>query len=142
MGIISSLFGSGSPPPTVGGSLISATAELPAELKPFYKELLGKAQALYKTKTEEGYKPYTGPTLAKFTPEQEAAFTGIAGLQGQVAPQFEKARTFTTAGAAPITTEDITEKMSPYQQAVIDLEKAEAQKTFESNNYQKYVKHK
>ena len=132
MGIISSLFGSGSPPPTVGGSLISATAELPAELKPFYKELLGKAQALYKTKTEEGYKPYTGPTLAKFTPEQEAAFTGIAGLQGQVAPQFEKARTFTTAGAAPITTEDITEKMSPYQQAVIDLEKAEAQKTFES----------
>ena len=39
MGIISSLFGSGSPPPAVGGSLISASAELPAELKPFYKEL-------------------------------------------------------------------------------------------------------
>jgi hypothetical protein len=131
MGIISSLFGSGTPQPTVGGQAV-AVQELPAELKPYYKDILGKAQALYKTKTDEGYQRYAQPTIAKFTPEQEAAFTGIAGLQGQVAPQFQQARTFTTAGAAPITTEDITAKMSPYQQAVIDLEKAEAQKTFES----------
>ena len=132
MAILSSLFGAQQQQPAVGAQPI-AGAEIPAELKPYYTDILSKAQALYDKRTEEGFVPYEGPTIAQFTPEQEQAFTGIAGLQGQVAPKFAEAERITKEAIAPITGEQIQEAMSPYQQAVIDIEKREAQKAFEQN---------
>ena len=79
MGFLSSLFQTGAPVQQVAGPTI-ATSKLPEELAPYYKDILGKAQALYKEKTAEGYQPYTGPTIAAFSPEQEQAFTGLAVL--------------------------------------------------------------
>ena len=131
MAFLSSLFQTGAPVPQVAGPAVM-TQKLPEELAPFYKDILGKAQALYKEKTAEGYKPYVGPTIAEFSPEQQQAFTGIAGLQGQAKPVFDEAMGLTRGAAAPITGEQITEYMSPYQQAVTDIEKREAQKTYES----------
>ena len=132
MAILSSLFGAQQQQPAVGAQPI-AGAEIPAELKPYYTDILSKAQALYDKRTEEGFVPYEGPTIAQFTPEQEQAFTGIAGLQGQVAPKFAEAERITKEAIAPITGEQIQEAMSPYQQAVVDIEKREAQKSFEQN---------
>ncbi len=130
MGIISSFFGERPAAPQTGGFTVGS--EIPKELAPYYKDILGKAQALYEDKTAEGYQPYTGPSLAEFTPEQQQAFTGISGLQGLTAPKFDEAAQLTRDAAAPITTEQITEYMNPYQQAVVDIEKREAQKTYES----------
>tara|TARA_R110002020_G_scaffold377125_1_gene588210 strand:- start:108 stop:3272 length:3165 start_codon:yes stop_codon:yes gene_type:complete len=130
MGIISSFFGERPAAPQTGGFTVGS--EIPQELAPYYKDILGKAQALYEDKTAEGYQPYTGPSLAEFTPEQQQAFTGISGLQGLTAPKFDEAAQLTRDAAAPITTEQITEYMNPYQQAVVDIEKREAQKQFES----------
>ena len=130
MGIISSFFGERPAAPQTGG--FTQGAQIPEELAPYYKDILGKAQALYDAQTAEGYQPYQGPTLAQFTPEQEQAFTGIAGLQGTTAPVFEEAMGLTREAAAPITTEQVEEYMNPYQQAVVDIEKREAQKQFES----------
>ena len=130
MGIISSFFGERPAAPQTGGFTVGE--EIPQELAPYYKDILGKAQALYEDKTAEGYQPYTGPSLAEFTPEQQQAFTGISGLQGLTAPKFDEAAQLTRDAAAPITTEQITEYMNPYQQAVVDIEKREAQKQFES----------
>ena len=132
MAILSSLFGAQQQQPAVGAQPI-AGAEIPAELKPYYTDILSKAQALYDKRTEEGFVPYEGPTIAQFTPEQEQAFTGIAGLQGQVAPKFAEAERITKEAISPITGEQIQEAMSPYQQAVVDIEKREAQKSFEQN---------
>ena len=132
MAVLSSLLGFGTPQQTVPAQQM-LSGQLAPELAPFYKDILGKAQALYQTKEAEGFQPYTGPTIAEFTPEQEQAFTGLAGLSGTTAPQFEEARTFTKAAAAPVTTEEIEARMSPYQQAVVDIEKREAQKQFEQN---------
>ena len=132
MAILSSLFGAQQQQPAVGAQPI-AGSEIPAELKPYYTDILSKAQALYDKRTEEGFVPYEGPTIAQFTPEQEQAFTGIAGLQGQVAPKFAEAEQITKEAIAPITGEQIQEAMSPYQQAVVDIEKREAQKAFEQN---------
>jgi len=132
MAVLSSLLGFGTPQQTVPAQQM-LSGQLAPELAPFYKDILGKAQALYQTKEAEGFQPYTGPTIAQFTPEQEQAFTGLAGLSGTTAPQFEEARTFTKAAAAPVTTEEIEARMSPYQQAVVDIEKREAQKQFEQN---------
>jgi hypothetical protein len=132
MAILSSLFGASQQQPAVGAQPITTT-EIPTELKPYYTDILGKAQALYNKRVEEGFKPYEGPTIAEFTPEQQATFTGIAGLQGQVAPKFAEAEQLTRDAAAQITGAQLQEAMSPYQQAVTDIEKRESQKAFEQN---------
>ena len=130
MGVISSIFGERPSAPQTGGFTVGA--EIPKELAPYYKDILGKSQALYNESVSRGYEPYTGPSLAEFTPEQQQAFTGIAGLQGQQAPVYQEAMGMTRDAAAPITTEQIEEYMNPYQQAVVDIEKREAQKQYES----------
>ena len=126
MAILSSLFGTtGQQQPAVPGQAITTT-EIPKQLAPYYEDILSKAQALYNKRVEEGFKPYEGPTIAQFTPEQEATFAGIAGLQGQVAPKFAEAEDLTRQAAAQITGEQLQEAMSPYQQAVTDIEKRES----------------
>jgi hypothetical protein len=130
MGILSSILGDRPSTPQTGGFTVGA--EIPDELKPFYKDILGKSQALYQDSVSQGYQPYTGPSLAEFTPEQQQAFTGLAGLQGSTAPVFQEAMQMTRDAAAPITTEQIEEYMNPYQQAVVDIEKREAQKQYQS----------
>ena len=132
MAILSSLFGAQPAQPAVQAQPLTVT-EIPEQLKPYYSDILSKAQALYNKRVEEGFTPYEGPTIAPFTPEQEQAFTGIAGLQGQVAPKFAQAEQLTQDAAARITGEEIQEAMSPYQQAVVDIEKRESQKAFEQN---------
>ena len=132
MGIISSLFKSAPAAPTISGQPVQVS-ELPSELKPYYKDILGKAQALYDKRVEEGYQAYKGPTIAKLTPEQEQAYTGIAALQGQAAPKFAEAEALTRQGGADITGAEIQEAMSPYQQAVTDIEKRQSQREFEQN---------
>jgi hypothetical protein len=131
MGILSSLFQTGAPVQQVAGPMLG-TSKLPEELAPYYKDILGKAQALYNERTAEGFQPYQGPTIADFTPEQQQAFTGISGLVGQQAPVFEEAMDLTRSAAAPMTSEQMTQYMSPYQQAVTDIEKREATKQYES----------
>ena len=132
MAILSSLFGAQPAQPAVQAQPLTVT-EIPEQLQPYYSDILSKAQALYDKRVEEGFTPYEGPTIAPFTPEQEQAFTGIAGLQGQVAPKFAQAEQLTQDAAARITGEEIQEAMSPYQQAVVDIEKRESQKAFEQN---------
>ena len=132
MAILSSLFGAQPAQPAVQAQPLTVT-EIPEQLQPYYSDILSKAQALYDKRVEEGFTPYEGPTIAPFTPEQEQAFTGIAGLQGQAAPKFAQAEQFTQDAAARITGEEIQEAMSPYQQAVVDIEKRESQKAFEQN---------
>ena len=131
MGILSSLFQTGAPVQQVAGPAISAQG-IPKELAPFYKDILGKAQALYNERTSEGYQPYQGPTIAEFTPEQQQAFTGLQGLVGTAAPVFQEGMDLTRTAAAPMTSEQMTQYMSPYQQAVTDIEKREATKQYES----------
>jgi hypothetical protein len=130
MSFLSSLFQGSTPQPVAGPAIQSA--QLPKELAPYYKDILGKAQALYNERTAEGFQPYQGPTIADFTPEQQQAFTGLQGLVGSQAPVFQEGMDLTRAAAAPMTSEQMTQYMSPYQQAVTDIEKREATKQYES----------
>ena len=128
MSVLSSLLGVGRPQQLAGPM---QTTAFPEELAPYYKDILSKSQALYEDRTKEGFQPYQGPTMAEFTPEQQQAFTGIAGLQGTQAPKFAEAEQLTRQAATAIGSEDIEQFMNPYQQAVVDIEKREAQKQFE-----------
>ena len=132
MAILSSIFGRGTPTPQVPGQVIS-TENIPKELQPYYKDILTKAQALYNDRVadQEG-NIYQGQTLAEFTPEQQQAQTGIAGLVGTQAPVYQEAMGMTRDAATPFSTEQIEEYMSPYQQAVTDIEKREATKQYQT----------
>ena len=74
MAVLSSLFNIGTQYPSAPPSGTTITSQkLAEEVSPFYKDLLAKSQALYNQQTEEGYTPYTAPTMAQFSPEQQQA---------------------------------------------------------------------
>ena len=130
--IFSSLFGVGTQPQQQPQAAAVTTQELPKQVAPYYEKLLKEAEALYKQKMEAGAPTYQGKTIAGFTPEQEQLFTGLQSLQGTQAPKFAEAEALTRGTAAKITPEEVQEYMNPYQQAVVDIEKREAQKQYES----------
>ena len=129
MGFLSSLFGVKDRTPSQ--QTVVQSQKLPPELAPFIKEILGEAQDLYKGEIERGYDHYTGETIAPLTAEEEAAMAGIAGLAGTTTPFLEEAVETYRTGAEKFTPEAAEEYMSPYQRAVTDIEKREAERTFE-----------
>jgi hypothetical protein len=130
MGILSSLFG-------IGGTGKQATttqviqSQIPKELSPFVKQILSESQALYDADIKRGYDPYTALTTAPFTAEQLQAQEDIKGLRGTQAPFIQEALGIQREGAEKFTPEVAQEYMSPYQRAVTDIEKREAQTAFE-----------
>ena len=130
MSILSSIlgiFGGGRP----SSQSVMQSSRIPEEIAPYAKEVLTEAQDLYKKRMEEGYTPYTGETIAPLTPEQEEAMAGISGLVGTTAPLYDEALGITRGLGEKFTADTAREYMSPYQQAVIDIEKREAQTDFE-----------
>jgi len=136
MGWLSSFFGFDDKPaaPTV----VQQTSKIPEELAPFVKEILGEAQTLYAAQKERGYNPYTGETIAPLTPEELQAQEGLKGLVGTTTPYLEEALEMYRTGAEKFTPEAAQEYMSPYQRAVTDIEKREAQKVFERDVMPKF----
>ena len=137
MSILSSLLGitRGEPTQTIPTGV--QTQEIAKEVAPFIKDILGKGQALYKQRMEEGFVPFQGKTLADVTAEQQQAQEGIRGLVGTQAPAFEESRGLVRGTTAKPTVEGLQEFMSPYQQAVIDVEKRRAQEAFERDTLPK-----
>ena len=138
MGFWSSLFGfdDRQAPPQV----VNQATKFPEELAPYIKELLGEAQTLYGAQKEEGYQPYTGETIAPLTPEELQAQEGLKGLIGTAQPYLKEALETYRTGAEKFTPEAAQEYMSPYQRAVTDIEKREAQKVFERDVMPRFEK--
>ena len=138
MGFWSSLFGfdDRQAPPQV----VNQATKFPEELAPYIKELLGEAQTLYGAQKEEGYQPYTGETIAPLTPEELQAQEGLKGLIGTAQPYLKEALETYRTGAEKFTPEAAQEYMSPYQRAVTDIEKREAQKVFERDIMPRFEK--
>jgi hypothetical protein len=130
MGFLSSLFGIGgrSKPST---QTVVQSQKLPPEIAPFVSEIAQEAKDLFQQRVGEGYTPYTGQTIAPLTPQQEAAMTGIEGLVGTSRPLQEEALGVTRQQAEKFTPETAEAYMSPYQRAVTDIEKREAERRFE-----------
>lgn len=128
---LSSFFGIG------GGSRPSTqqviqTSKLPEEIAPFAKEVLEEAKALYEAQTDAGYKAYTGDTIASFTPEQQRAQRALAGLYGSSDQTFSDVAKITEGLDEKFTGDIAQEYMSPYQQAVTDIEKRKAMEDYSS----------
>jgi hypothetical protein len=121
--------GGGSPPPPPPSSqTVSQTSEFPTELKPYIKDVLGKAQAIQEKRETEGYIPYQGPQIAEFSPEQQEAFTGISGLVGQGEQYFDPATRLAASSAIAPRAGEVQQYMSPYMQNVVDIQQREARR--------------
>ena len=128
---LSSFFGigGGSRPAT---QQVIQTSKLPEEIAPFAKEVLEEAKALYGSQVDAGYTPYTGDTIAAFTPEQQQAQRALAGLYGSSDQTFSDVSKITEGLGEKFTGDIAQEYMSPYQQAVTDIEKRKAMEDFSS----------
>ena len=126
MGFLSSLFGYEDKP-----EVTSKVSSIPEELKPYVDEAMKDTQALYRQRLDEGYTPYTGDTIAGLTPEQIASQEGLKSLVGTQVPFQQEALGMFRGGAERFTPETAKQFMSPYQRAVIDQEKEQAQRQYE-----------
>jgi|5B_taG_2_1085324.scaffolds.fasta_scaffold02801_4 hypothetical protein len=131
MGFLSSLFGFDDAKPAQS-TVVQATS-IPEELKPFVTEVLESSQQQFQDDIAKGYTPFTGKTTADFTPEELQSMDRITGLAGVVDPYIREAETIARQGAREFTGDEVQKYMSPYQQAVTDIEKREAQRNFEGN---------
>ena len=131
MSILSSLLGitRGEPTQTIPTGV--QTQEIAKEVAPFIKDILGKGQALYKQRMEEGFVPFEGQTLADVTADQLAAQEGLRGLVGTQATGLQEARDLVRGQTQQATAEQLQPFMNPYQQAVTDIAKRQAQERFE-----------
>ena len=121
--------GGSAPPPPPATQTVRQSSEFPEELKPFVKDIFGKAQAIQEQRQEEGFRPELTQQLAAFTPDQQAAFTGIREQVGQTRPLFEEA-TQLTRGATRAATDpaEVAALMNPFLRNVTDIEKREARR--------------
>ena len=129
MGFLSSLFGSSKSKPAV--ERVVQSQKLPAEIAPAVKRVVDEAEAIYDAEKARGYVPYEGATIAPFTPQEEQAMQGIASLVGTQQPFIDESLGITRAQTEQFTPEVAQQFMSPYQRAVTDIEKREAQRVFE-----------
>ena len=128
MGFLSSLLGFGDKPTTTSSNVIP---KYPEELKPYIEEAMKANQEIYKERLEGGYQPYTGQTIAGFTPEEIASQEGLKSLVGTQAPLQQEALDLARGTARQFTPETAQEYMSPYLRTALDAQKQEAQRQYE-----------
>lgn len=119
----------------------TTTSEFPTELRPYVTDILERAKGQAEREEEQGYQAYTGPRIAEFEPEQLASQQAIREFAGRgvaASPALSSAQTYYTPalGLTLGQTEQFgapqaAQYMSPYQQAVIDVEKREAIRQFQ-----------
>jgi hypothetical protein len=129
MSVLDFLFGRSKPTPTTTTQV--TTSKLPTEIAPFVTEVLGEAQQLYEQRKGEGYREFPGETIAPRTAEELAAMQGLRGLVGTQEPYRAEAEQMIRTTPTQFTAEEAQRLMSPYQRAVTDIEKREAQRAFE-----------
>tara|TARA_S200002703_G_scaffold31324_1_gene27313 strand:- start:1218 stop:3746 length:2529 start_codon:yes stop_codon:yes gene_type:complete len=115
--------GGGSPPPPPPTTMTQQTSNIPEYFQPYLERLFDRSEAV----TTEPFQRYEGQRLAEFTPEQQAAYSGVEGLVGDYKPYLASADLLTAQASQQSTDPTaIAARMNPYQQAVIDIQKREA----------------
>jgi len=104
---------------------------VPEDYKSGLADILKEAKNIYEAKKGAGYQTYTGEQIAGFSPDELAAMQGIAGLVGKGQEYFKPAEQITYGQLERFTPDTAQQYMSPYQQAVVDVEKREARRQAE-----------
>jgi hypothetical protein len=115
--------GGGQPPPPPPQTVTQQTSNIPEYFQPYLERLFERAESV----TTEPFQRYEGQRLATTTPQQQAAYQGVEEMVGGYKPYIATADFLTTQAAQQSTDPTaIASRMSPYQQAVVDIQKREA----------------
>ena len=128
MGFLSSLFDFGDKPTTKTSNIMP---QYPEELKPNIQEIVDASKTIYDQRLGEGYQPYTGQTIAGFTPEEVASQEGLKSLVGTQGPLQQEALDIARGTDRQFTPEAAQQYMSPYLRTALDAQKAESQRQYE-----------
>jgi hypothetical protein len=126
----------------------SQQQDVPKTLRPYVTQVLDRAKGLYGSYVPQQL--YQGERIVGFTPAEQAAQAGLAGMVGRgisASPELTSGATYYQPAlgllgesgelgrqaAQDITAEEIMGRMSPYQQAVTDIAKRKA--TIEGQQY-------
>ena len=126
MGFLSSLFGD-----TPTKTTSNVASKFPEELKPYMEEITKAYQTQFQENLGKGYDPYTGKTIAGFTPEEIASQQGLKSLIGTQAPLQQEALNITRGTAREFDPKTTEEYMSPYLRSALDAQKQQAQRQYE-----------
>ena len=131
------LFGDDDEPaPAPASTTVTQVSDLPEYIKPYVEKLLATTEKVY----DQPYVPYTGQRLAEPSAAQQSALSGIVetftGPDGKFmmpgASSFEQAGQLAQQAAkqfGDVSPVEFQQKyMSPYQQAVTDIQKREFEK--------------
>ena len=115
--------GGGRPPPPPPQTIQQQTSNIPEYFQPYLERLFERAEGV----TTEPFQRYEGQRLALPTEQQQQAYRGVEEMVGGYKPYIATADLL-TAQAAQQSTDPaaVTARMSPYQQAVVDIQKREA----------------
>ena len=115
--------GGGQPPPPPPQTVTQQTSNIPEYFQPYLERLFERAEGV----TTEPFQRYEGQRLATTTPQQQAAYQGVEQMVGGYKPYIATADLLTAQAAQQSTDPTaIASRMSPYQQAVVDIQKREA----------------
>ena len=126
--MLDAIFGRTKTSPT---TTVRTVSKLPEEIAPYVKEVLKEAQAQYAKDKEEPYLPYEGETIAPRDELELQAIERQKGLVGIQDPRRKEAEALIRGLPTEFTAETAEKFMSPYQQAVVDVQKRKAQEDFE-----------
>jgi hypothetical protein len=129
MSFLSGLFGRTKYEPTT--RTVQTVSKLPEEIAPYVTDILEDAQAQYDKAVAEGYQPYGQETIAPRTQEELDAMAGLRGLIGGQGKYIDEAEAALRGIDTEFTADKAQQFMSPYQQAVTDIEKRKAQEDFQ-----------
>ena len=128
MSFLSGLFGRTKYEPTT--RTVQTVSKLPEEIAPYVTDILEDAQAQYDKAVAEGYQPYGKETIAPRTQEEIDAIAGLRSLIGGQGKYIDEAEAALRGIDTEFTAETAQKFMSPYQQAVTDIEKRKAEEDF------------
>ena len=129
-------------PQPVSTQVVEQTKEFPEEIKPYITDILGKSQALFGKQSGEGYQVFPGGVQGRIAPlesEQLEALEAYKGLgrEGLAGTSLASARPYFESGLAALGgsmgafgPEQAQQYMNPYQQAVVDIAKREAERSY------------
>lgn len=111
------------PDPTV----VPTTSTTQQVLPPWYEEALRGLTYQASELAQRPYTAYPGERIAGFTPLQEQSFQATQQAAGAYQPALGAGMGLTLGSAQPFTSANIGAYMSPYQQAVTDIAKQQAE---------------
>tara|TARA_R100001015_G_C4615468_1_gene171457 strand:+ start:347 stop:1660 length:1314 start_codon:yes stop_codon:yes gene_type:complete len=126
--MLDAIFGRTKTSPT---STVRTVSKLPEEIAPYVKEVLKEAQEQYAQDIKDPYLPYTGETIAPRDQLELDAIERQKGLVGIQDSRRKEAEEIVRGLPTEFTAETAQKFMSPFQQAVVDLEKQKSMEDFE-----------